>query len=386
MKKKNKKTTVTLRKKAITKGKRISLYLDYYPPLYNAATGEYTRREFLNLYLTTRPLNAFDKRINEENLYTAKMIQVKRQNELLKDDIYTVIEKGILQVKEVGQMSFLAYFEKQADKKQGTNYRIWEYAIGYFRDFINTDDITFSEITTALVEDYRDYMLQAKSMRRPENKLANNSAQSYFNKLKATLKLAFREGLLQQDINAQVDYIKEEETQRNFLYLEEAQRLFVTECLKEVVKSAALFSILTGLRYSDIEKLEWSEIEYSAYDVPFIRFRQQKTEGQLTLPISEHAFELLGERRKQDDKVFQGLKKWDVDRLVPVWVAAAGISKHITFHCFRHTYATLQLNSGTDIFTLSKLLGHKSVRTTQIYTKVIDKTKRESTDRIKLYK
>ena len=151
-------------------------------------------------------------------------------------------------------------------------------------------------------------------------------------------------------------------------------------------KSAALFSILTGLRYSDIEKLEWSEIEYSAYDGPFIRFRQQKTEGQQTLPISEHAFELLGERRKQDDKVFQGLKKWDVDRLVPVWVAAAGISKHITFHCFRHTYATLQLNSGTDIFTLSKLLGHKSVRTTQIYTKVIDKTKRESTDRIKLYK
>ena len=384
MKKKNSKTTVTLRKKAITKGKRISLYLDYYPPLYNAATGQYTRREFLNLYLTTRPLNAFDKRINEENLYTAKMIQVKRQNELLKDDIYTEIEKGILQVKKVSEMSFLSYFESQADKRTGTNYNIWEYAIGYFTDFLNMKDITFAEITPALIEEYRDFMLQAKSRRNPKKKLANNSAQSYFNKLKATLKQAFKDGLLQQDINALVDYIKEEETQRNFLYLEEAQRLFVTDCQKKVVKSAALFSILTGLRYSDIEKLEWSEIEYSRYDGPVIRFRQKKTEGQQTLPISEHAFELLGERQNSDEKVFEGLKKWDVNRLVPVWVAAAGISKHITFHCFRHTYATLQLNSGTDIFTVSKLLGHKSIRTTQIYTKVIDKTKRESTSRINL--
>lgn len=384
MKKKNRKTTVTLRKKEITKGKRLSLYLDYYPPLHNVATGEYTRREFLNLYLITRPLNAFDKRINEENLTTAKMIQVKRQNELLKEDIYTVIEKGVLHVKEIGEMSFLSYFESQVNKRHGSNLNIWEYAFGYFKDFLGADDITFAEITPSLMEDYRAFMLQAKSKRNPKKKLANNSAQSYFNKLKATLKQAFKEGLLQQDINSQIDYIKEEETQRNFLYLEEAQRLFATDCHKEVVKSAALFSILTGLRYSDIEKLEWSEIEYSRYDGPVIRFRQQKTDGQQTLPISEHAFELLGQRQKSDEKVFAGLKKWDVDRLVPVWIAAAGISKHITFHCFRHTYATLQLNSGTDIFTVSKLLGHKSIRTTQIYTKVIDKTKRESTSRINL--
>lgn len=384
MKKKNKKTTVTLRKKTITKGKRLSLYLDYYPALYNPVTKKFSRREFLNLYLIVRPSTPFDKIVNEENLNTAKMIQVRRQNELLKEDIYTEFEKGLLQIKEIGKMSFMDYFQKQADKKVGSNYDIWEYAMGYFKDFINTQDITFSEITVALVEDFRDYMLQAKSKRMPDRKLANNSAQSYFNKLKATLKQAFKEGLLQQDINGQVEYIKELETQRNFLYLEEAQRLFNTECPKEMVKSAALFSILTGMRYSDIEKLEWLEIEYSEYDGPLIRFRQQKTDGQQTLPISNHAFELLGGRKNPHSKVFEGLKKWDVDRFVPIWVAAAGITKHITFHCFRHTYATLQLNSGTDIFTVSKLLGHRSVRTTQIYTKVIDKTKRESTGRINL--
>lgn len=384
MMKKAKKIKVTLRKKPISMGKRISLYLDYYPPIYDAATNEFTRREFLRLYLITRPTNAIDKIVNEENLNTAKMIQVRRQTELMKDDIYTEFEKGLLQIKEIGSMSFMPYFQKQADKKIGTNYDIWEYAMGYFRDFLDRDDITFSEITSVLVEDFRDYMLQAKSKRMPDRKLSNNSAQSYFNKLKATLKQAYKEGLLHVDINRQVDYIKEQETQRNFLYLEEAQRLFVTDCPKEVVKSAGLFSILTGMRYSDIEKLEWSEIEYSQYDGPFIRFKQQKTDRQQTLPISEHAFELLGDRKTPQQKVFDGLRKWDIDRFIPIWTAAAGITKHITFHCFRHTYATLQLNLGTDIFTVSKLLGHKSVRTTQVYTKIIDKTKRESTGRIKL--
>ena len=62
----------------------------------------------------------------------------------------------------------------------------------------------------------------------------------------------------------------------------------------------------------------------------------------------------------------------------------AGITKNITFHCARHTYATLQLTLGTDIYTVSKLLGHKELRTTQIYAKVIDDKKKEAANKIKL--
>ncbi|WP_245895588.1 tyrosine-type recombinase/integrase [Flavobacterium album] len=69
---------------------------------------------------------------------------------------------------------------------------------------------------------------------------------------------------------------------------------------------------------------------------------------------------------------------------MPLWVQAAGITKHITFHCFRHTYATLQIAGGTDLLTVSKMLGHKSVKTTQIYAKVVDQRKREATDKINL--
>jgi site-specific recombinase XerD len=70
--------------------------------------------------------------------------------------------------------------------------------------------------------------------------------------------------------------------------------------------------------------------------------------------------------------------------LLREWVKEAGITKYITFHCFRHTYATLQLSLGTDIYTVSKLLGHRELKTTQIYAKVIDKVKREAADKIKL--
>lgn len=378
-----KKINVTLRKKAISHG-RTSLYLDFYPPVKNPATGVSTRREFLKLYLINKPRSPIDKMENDENLRTAHLIKIRRQTEFNKDDVYSVFEKEQLIIKEIGEQSFLAYFKKQAAKKYGSNHDIWLLAIYYFESFLNNEDLAFSEISVGLISDYRDYLLQVRSKRNPTQALANNSAVSYFNKVKATLKAAYKEGKLRTDINAAVDGISEKESKRNFLTIEEARALATTDCKSPIVKSVGLFSILTGLRYSDIAKLRWSEIDYIDSQGYFIRFKQKKTDGEETLPISDQAYSLLGVRQDADDRIFPGMKKWDFDRLVPVWVAAAGISKHITFHCFRHTYATLQLFNGTDIFTVSKLLGHKSVKTTQVYAKIVDSKKREAAGRITL--
>ena len=94
---------------------------------------------------------------------------------------------------------------------------------------------------------------------------------------------------------------------------------------------------------------------------------------------------MLGEQGNLDDKVFEGLKYSAYsNKHLFQWIGAAGITKDITFHCFRHTYAILQLANGTDIYTVSKLLGHKELKTTQIYAKVIDKMKREAVDKIKI--
>ena len=378
-----KKTNVTLRKKKIADG-RMSLYLDFYPPIRSSHNGDLTRREFLKLYLFEKPKNQIQKAANAESLHTAELIQIRWQNELRKDFIYNEFEKEQLEIQRIGEGSFLEYFKEAAEKKVGINRLIWDSAIAHFETFLNGTDLTFKEVTVIRMEDYKEYLLKAKSRRDTGKNIARNTALSYHNKLKTTLKRAYKEGKLRTDINAGIDSIKEQESQRNFLTLKEAKKLFATPCPKEIVYKSSKFSVLTGVRYSDIYKLTWEEIMFIEDDGYYIRFKQKKTEGLQTMPISNEAYEILGKRAEQKHKVFAGLKKWDVDRALPVWIQQAGIVKHITFHCFRHTYATLQISSGTDIFTISKMLGHKNVKTTQIYTKIIDEKKREASLKITL--
>ncbi len=376
-----KKINVTLRKRTLPSGK-ITLYLDFFPPIYNAKTREFSRREYLGLYLVSKPKNNIDKAMNSENLHKAEMICANRLNELNKQQIYTPFEQERLRLQEIGEKSFLQYLKQTAEIKTGNNAEIWKYAIIHFEKFLKNEDILMQEIDVTIIEDFREYILKAKCLKKKDQFLAQNTALSYFNKIKATLRKAYKKGLLQTDINAAVDSIKEQESQRNFLTMEEASRLFRTPCKKEIVKRVCMFSLLTGIRYSDIAKLTWEEVQYSKSEGYYIRFKQQKTDRPVTLPISQEAFEFLGEKETQYKRVFYDLKKWDVDRLLPIWVKDASIEKHITFHCFRHTYATLQMAAGTDIFTVSKMLGHKNIKTTQIYTKIIDEKKRETTNKI----
>jgi integrase len=137
------------------------------------------------------------------------------------------------------------------------------------------------------------------------------------------------------------------------------------------------------LRWSDIEKLIWSQVQSDPQVGHYLRFRQKKTGSYETLPVSEQAVQLLGAPGKPETLVFEGLKYSDHNNLkLKDWILRAGITKKISFHNFRHTYATLLLNSGTDIYTVSKMLGHRNVSTTQIYAKVVDKRKQEAAGRV----
>ena len=372
---------VTLRKRILPSGK-ITLYLDFFPPVYNPKTHKLYRREYLSLFLVPKPKSSIEKALNSENLYKAEIIRGNRFNEVNKEQIYTPFELERIHIKEVGEKSFIHYLKHTAESRTGNNADIWKYAIIHFEMFLKNEDILMQDIDVTIIEDFRAYLLKAKCLRKKNQFLAQNTALSYFNKIKATLRKAYKKGLLQTDVNAAIEGIKEQESQRNFLTMEEAVRLVNTPCKKEIVKRVSLFSLLTGIRYSDISKLTWEEVQHSKQEGYYIRFKQQKTDRPVTLPISEEALEFLGERRIEHGKIFLNLKKWDFDRLIPIWIKDAAIEKHITFHCFRHTYATLQMAAGTDIFTVSKMLGHKNIKTTQIYTKIIDEKKRETTNKI----
>ena len=243
----------------------------------------------------------------------------------------------------------------------------------------------FADLNEKFCTDFKEHLLTTKSIKSNKTTLSTNSAVSYFNKVKAALKQAYKDGILQTDLNAKIKPIKTAETQRAYLTIEELNQLVKTPCNNVLLKRAALFSALTGLRFSDIQKMVWGELEYIEGQGYFIKFKQKKTKGVEVLPISEQAYNLLGEQGNPKDKVFEGLKYSAYhNKHLFQWIGAAGITKDITFHCFRHTYAVLQLANGTDIYTVSKMLGHRELKTTQIYAKVVDKAKREAADKIRL--
>ncbi|GAB3969551.1 site-specific integrase [Spirosoma terrae] len=367
---------VKLRKKPITDG-RTSLYLDYYPAIPHPDTGKSTRREFLGMYLFNRPKTPADKQQNSETLALAETIRAKRQIEV-QSGAYGFLSK------KIQNTCFVAYCESLTTSRTGSNKEGWESALHYLRDFTG-GSLKLSDLTLKKCRDFRAYMITAPSQRTGEP-LATNSAVGYFNKFKAALKQAYKDGLISTDLGSRVEAIKTQETHREYLTLEELQLLAKTDLPQlPVLKQAALFSALTGLRYSDIESLTWNQIRHDKNNGYYIHFTQRKTKGTEVLPISEQAVGLLGDRLGDSQLILPGLTYsayWN--KVLKQWVKEAGITKPITFHSFRHTYATLQLSLGTDIYTVSKMLGHRELKTTQIYAKIIDQSKREAADKIKL--
>lgn len=395
-------TKVKLRQKAIS-GNKQSLYLDFYPAIPHPETGKPTRREFLGLYifgmlnkigklekLVNKKLHPLDQNHDEETQKLAEQIRQNRENHLNKPEIYTGFEKEQLRIRIQGEQNFIEYFKSLADKRIDSNYDNWISTYKYL-DTFTKGNLKFMDLNDKFCNDFKEFLLTTKSNKSNKATLAQNSAVSYFNKLKASLKQAYKDGLLSIDLNAKIEPIKQAETHRNFLTIEEMNKLVKTECNNPLLKRAALFSALTGLRFSDIKKLVWGELEFIEGNGYFIQFKQQKTKGAEMMPISEQAYSLLGERKEPNSLVFEGLTYSAYEnKHLAKWIGLAGIEKDITFHCFRHTFATLQLSkrpdgsAGTDIYTVSKMMGHRDLKTTQIYAKIIDQTKREAANKITL--
>lgn len=375
---------VKLRKRKIT-GERQSLYLDFYPPIVNPENGELSRREYLGMYVFNSTRNPLDKMHNTNTLNTAEQIRQKRESDLNKPEIYNALEQEQIKKNKKQDGDFIAYFKKLAEKKNPSNRFIWLGSCDFLK-LHKKNGLKFSEIDPELCDDFKEFLENTKSKKSDKMKLSDNSIKTYYDKFRSALKQAFKDGYLSENIADKTNAVKKAETQRNYLSLVELNALVKTDCKSPEIKTQALFSALTGLRRSDIQKLIWEEVQHVEGSGYFIRFKQKKTGGSETLPISEQAFSLLGERKQSTEKVFTLIEATNQrdNRYLTKWVLDAGISKKITFHCFRHTFATLQLSSGTDIYTVSKMLGHKDLNTTQIYAKIIDETKRTASNRIKL--
>ena len=145
---------VKLRQKPIS-GNRQSLYLDFYPSIPNPKTGKPTRREFLGLYLFDKAKTPIDKEHNKTNLQIAEQIRQQRDNSLNKPEIYTGYEKEQLRIKELGETSFVAYFESLANKRKASNFDNWVSALKYFKAFTN-GDVKFENINEEFCTEGKD--------------------------------------------------------------------------------------------------------------------------------------------------------------------------------------------------------------------------------------
>ena len=324
---------------------------------------------------------------NEACLYADK-IRALRQREYDNQELYTEKEAEIVAQNERSQCNFIEYFKMEKERRHKVNsesIRInWNRVYELLKIFAKGDTILFGDIDLKLMEDFKLFMLTAPQGGKKKGTVSRNTAVTYFSIFKAALKQAFVDGYLTVDLAAKVKGIPEQESRREYLTMEELNVLAATPCDRPIIKRAALFSALTGMRHVDIQKLKWGEIVKDG-DHWRVNFTQQKTKGVEYTPISKQAYQLCGERLDDKRLVFESLPSpsWISDPLAR-WIKAAGITKHITFHCFRHTFATLQLANGTDIYTVSKMLGHTNVRTTQIYTKVVDAKKETAADAIRL--
>jgi len=378
------KEPVRIRFKQLSNGNQ-SIYLEYY-------TGDVIRKEnyvggkrkyeFLKLYLIPERTRE-DKAKNEATLALAKAIQSRRIVEVQND------AHGFQNTNK-SRVNLLEYLENigKESAEQGSR--------NYARTVLNTvralklfrgDYIAFRDVDKEFLSEFTDYLRQMPKaskygVLKDGGRLSNNSVVSYYGTLRTAINRAYKEGIITVNPTKEFDFaskVRQEPSRREYLTIDELKTLINTECRHEIVKRAFLFSCLCGLRVSDIRKLKWCDLQRSGGRVR-IEITMQKTKEPLSLPISDEALKWLPERGEANDSdfIFPLTHEGTVNDTLQHWAKVAGITKHISFHVARHTHATMMLTLGADLYTVSKLLGHKNIATTQIYAKIVDKKKEEA--------
>lgn len=351
-------TKVTLRRKPITQA-RESLYLDFYPPIRSKSTMKLVHKEYLGIYIFQEPRNEIQRDYNTEMLLKAEAIRAIRVQSCINEEF------GFLD-KEKMKGDFLDYFKKicrHKDQKWGKVYL-------HFANFVD-GHCTFADISVDLVRRFSDYLMTAPQLKHTEKRLKTNSIAGYYSTFRALLKIAYRDKRIRENINDFLEKIEYEDTKREFLTLDEFRQLVNTPCDIPVLRRASIFSCFTGLRISDILQLKWEHIVRASDGDWCMRIRTEKTETEATLPVSDEALEYCGKRG--EGIVFKGLERYMTAYPLQKWLKKTRITKHITFHCARHTFGTtVTLSNGLPIETLSKMLGHSTIRATQVYAKILD--------------
>ena len=336
-----------------TKGGGFSLHLDY-------RIGGKRVREFLKLYLVPVKSPA-DKIKNSDTLRMATDIKNRRIRELDSGELNVEVPK------KVENILAIDYLRKKIRGIRVKNSRDNNENMVKHLEAFNRH-ATLAEINRDFYKKFVDNLL---------SKMSINSARLMAVLLKARLHDAYIDGMIASMPDLYGITPKKESTNIDFLTLDELKAMASTDATEDI-KNPFLFCCFTGLRFSDVKALRWENIENGV-----IILRMKKTKEIVRVPLSDNAKRFLPET-KEKGLVFQIGPLNTLTRGLKVWAKEAGVNKNLHFHVSRHTFGTLALEHGAAIYTVSKLLGHRNVETTQIYAKVLDEGRKKAVDAIPL--
>lgn len=367
---------------------RESLFLDYYfgyqmvysEKLDREVAKKDRRREYLSLYLWQAPRTPIERQQNKETLELAKKIRFERGQELLES------MEGY-RLKKDRDINFLDYFKSYIDKYTKKDIRMVEIALKRFIDFLNeTPEYTKfakrikpEQISRDMVEAYTEY-LQTRSV--------GEGAKSIYARFKKVVKYAIEHDVMVKNpCTGIVIKVDEQQLKKEVLSTDEIQRLIATHYDNENpnIRRAFIFCLYCGLRFCDVKDLTFANVDYSN---KLLKFEQNKTKGHsansgVIIPLNDGIIKLIGEPKKPDnrDELIFPLPSYEMClKALGRWVKRAGIDKHISWHCARHSFAVNILNNGANIKTVASLLGHSGLKHTEKYTRAVDSLKQAAID------
>lgn len=382
-----------LEQKIISDG-RISLYLEYYlgrvsePVLDECGEQVYyttgamkgkpkmkithnRQKEHLNLYLIAKPRTPIERQVNKETLELAKEIRNEREQEL---------KDGTLGYRlKAKKMNFWDYLQTYQDKYTKKDIRVVQLAIRRFKEFINEENHLFAktikaqQITPQMMSDFVEYL---------QSVCKGTGAITAWKRWKTLISNAVKEGVFKKNPCTGIVCTSDENIlTKDILSMEEIKQLINTtyEGQNNEVRKAFIFSLYTGIRYCDVKDLTFKNVDRPN---KMLSFEQNKTKGHskysgVTIPLNDGLLSLIGENENHNpnELLFKLPSHTGCLKSLRTWTKKAGINKHITWHCGRHSFAVNILNNGANIKTVASLLGHSGLSHTEKYTRAVDSLK-----------
>lgn len=373
-----------LQKKELADG-RYSLYLEYYlgrKQWVDEETGEVRvkhdrKKETLNLYLIKNTKTPLERQSNKQTLDLAKEIRAEREQELKAD-------RTGKRIKANNRINFLDYFQAYIDNYTKKDIRMIEGSFNRFKDFLKEEysiyqiSIKPDQLNKDMITNFVEYL---------ESKSTGEGARGYYQRFKKVIKYAVEHDvIIKNPCEGIVCKVDDEVLKKDVLSLEEMEKLINTTYTNQnpEIRRAFIFCLYTGLRFCDVVDLKYSSVDYSN---KLLKFEQLKTKGHsnnswVNIPLNDGLLSLIGEKPKQDDKsknvdtnIFNLPSSTMCLKALARWTKRAGIDKHITWHCARHSFAVNILNNGANIKTVASLLGHSGLKHTEKYTRAVDSLK-----------